>query len=511
MEFKLALRFLFYAIFACTYLLIYPVVGLPQNPLERSIHSTNSTVPDSNGLLDGDTWWGLWSNDHWECQPLYNEVLDDTSEFDKAGSSGASTIMALLPALMAFSPVVTANIGFLSHLSTSQGFIAAAFTFGLPVCQLDTWKPVTVKVKDLVKNLKSGHDNTVTVLKEMVDILAPIKDTVHHKRPLSRSVMLFRIWFSYLQGFFILSLITLVPKIDSFYLIWLCPDFGSVVFSIWLATTFALLGWLRVIIERDSFNGDEVIYISEASTRTGIQIFSDPHPMIVILCPSKDSQERKPRWTNSLALYGVGVFQLFWIGFLSFLFSSTIGGALFQTLCLVVAFMTIVSLSRGLSIIVCLLARKYLDLKVIEYDSLQEKRMIQRLLGGLTDVLLDIRCMNYKKDQWEETTNIYKWGHQLSRGNVVSDDPQQCTHTKPQLGYLLSGFYRACIMQFIAFSAIVAPNLGVLLEFDAKPSEEVQLAAGVIITLMSTAFCMHLGHTKRLLICNCCSTMNRGQ
>ncbi|KAF8466308.1 hypothetical protein BDZ91DRAFT_763133 [Kalaharituber pfeilii] len=44
--------------------------------------------------------------------------------------------MALIPALLAFGPLKTCNIGLLSALDGPLGFIAAGFTFGLPVNQL---------------------------------------------------------------------------------------------------------------------------------------------------------------------------------------------------------------------------------------------------------------------------------------------------------------------------------------------------------------------------------------
>ena len=66
----------------------------------------------------------------------------------------SSTIIALLPSMLAFAPIVTARIGLLSNLSHCHGVIAAGFTFGLPVEQLEviTARSVT-SVKHLLRNV----------------------------------------------------------------------------------------------------------------------------------------------------------------------------------------------------------------------------------------------------------------------------------------------------------------------------------------------------------------------
>ena len=220
--------------------------------------------------------------------------MEETSEFNKWASSGASTIMALLPSLMAFAPAVTANLGFLCTLSTTQGLIAASLTFGLPVNQLDTWNQVKIRVKDLLVNLESHHENVVNAprpFSEMADnLLAPIKHMALFplpRRPSSVIVIYIHLLFDYAQGVLIYSLLRFVPAIDTFYLIWLCPEWGGVVFSVWLGATFGFIGWVRLSFERDSFGADEVLYISK--TNTSLSVFptsQKPYPMIVILHPS---------------------------------------------------------------------------------------------------------------------------------------------------------------------------------------------------------------------------------
>ena len=471
--------------------MICPVVGAPHEI--RPMLTDNSTTSDSDNL-GYIPFWGLWGPETWQCEPLYNLILEITSEFNKGGSNSASTIMALLPSLMAFTPVVTANIGFLCHLSTTQGFIAAAFTFGLPVRQLNTWKQATTRAKNLLEDLQSCHGSVDTVLRpftEVVNILlAPIRDTaLLPSRPMYLRVLILHFVFGSAQGGLIWLLVTFVPFIDTFYLIWLCPNWGGLVFGMWLGISFILLGWVRARFERDAFEGDEVIYISKVSTTLNYwHRLRESHPMIVILRPSEDASEREPCWTNRLHIhYFIGVFQLFWICFLSFLFSSTIGGNLFRTLLMVVTFIGIVCISRGLSIVACWLAQTHLDLRVIEYDNLQEKGMMQRLLGGLTGVLVDIRWVRYRKDHWQESVKMYRWGHQLSRGNVVEmpDDTEQCTvHTQVQRRDIVVGLLGRLVG--VAFTTWAATTSRYLAGYHFGPEIDPRVLRGFRIIIFAS-------------------------
>ena len=410
---------------------------------------------------------------------------------------------------MAFAPIITANIGFLCHLSTTQGFIAAGFTFGLPVRQLDTWKRVSVKANNLIVNPQSCQENLRPFSEMAGTLLAPIKHTaLLSKRPRPIWVQIICFFLGGVQAMLIWCLLIVVPDIDSFYLIWLCPNWGYVVFSLWLGATFTVLGWLRARFERDSFEGDEVIYITVPNTGNYWRRLLDPHPMIIILRPSNDASEREPSWTNRLHThYWVGIFQLFWLCFLSFLFSSTIGGSLFWTLIMVVAFIAIVGMSRGLSILACWLAQKYLDVRVIEYENLQEKKMMQRLLGGLPGVLVDIRWVSYKKTQWQESIKMYQWGSQLSRGKYVmqvSDDGEQCTlHTETQgRDAFMDWLMRFVGVALTTWGALFSPNWSV--EYDMGPEINPTAVQGIRIMIFVTTFaCLYLGRTRRLLICNC--------
>ena len=475
------------------------VVGVPDYSPELSINSTNSTVPGSESYLpDRLDYMGLWGSSSWKCEAHYNKALDATSEFNKWGSSSASAIMALLPALIAITSAVTANIGFLCHLSPAQGLFAAALTFGFPVRQLNTWKSVTISVKDL---LKLPHDEDVIVLNGVEEKLIPIKKLALSPRRLRLIwVRLFRLLFGLGQGVLIWCLLVAVPKIDSFTLIWLCPVWGDKVFILWMGATFTVLGWLRARFERNAFGRDEVIYISKAQ-RTGNnwQRLLDPHPVIVILRPSNHGQAHTPHYID----YFIGLSQILWICLLSFLLSSTIGGSLFTTLIMVVTFITIVHVSRGLSILACVVAQKHLNLRVIEYDNLREKGMVQILLGGLTGVIMDIHWVNFKKSQWEESVKMYEWGYKFSRGIVMEG---QCKiHTKiQQTDNRTTFFLRNAALVLFYEAGLVLAYLLAMLSYPNPNESTLGTAIGSHLLLgVGIAACWNLGQAKKFLICDC--------
>ena len=508
MDSSFKLRFLLYAKFTCTYLMVCSVVGMPSDHSKLSNNSTNSTSLDNSTYLTN-----LRDPDDWRCEPYYSFIPESTPEYYIWGSSVASTIMALLPTLIAITSAVTANIGFLCHLSPTQGYIAAAFTFGLPVRQLDTWKSVTISVKDL---LKLPHDEDVTVLNGVEEKLRPIKKMAVSPRRLRLIwVQLLRYLFSSGQGVLIWSLLVAVPSIDSFQIIYLCPEVGALVFSLWLGVTFTCLGWLRAIFERNAFGRNEVIYMGKAQKIGNYwQRLLEPHPMILILRPSNHGQANH---LHTPMDYFIGMSQFFWICLLSLFFSSTVGGNLLQTLIMVAMFITIIHVSRGLSILACIVAQKHLNLRVIEYDNLRERRMVQILLGELTGVKMDIRWANCKKGQREESIKMYQWGYQLSHGNLMED---QCTlHTTVQHNDAFIGNCIRIAAFILFFTAGFNPSViswmnpaSIYWMIDqinfprlpaAEPPNPIKSLFIFSVLLPGVLACWNLGQTKKFLICDC--------
>ena len=367
---------------------------------------------------------------------------------------------------------------------------------------------MTISVKDL---LKLPHDEGVIVLNGAVEeILAPIKKMALSPRRLR--LIWVRLWhflFGVVQGVLIWCLLVAVPMIDTFNLMWLCPGLGSVVFSLWLGLTFTILGWLRARFERDVFGEDEVIYMRMAQENgNNWQRLLEPHPMILILRPSNYGQANRLNTPHYID-YLIGMSQLLWICVLSFLFSSTIGGTLFWTLIMIVTFITIVHVSRGLSILACIVAQKHLNLRVIEYDNLREKRMMQILLVGLTGLIMDIRWVNWKKTQHEESIKMYQWGYQLSHGDLMEN---QCTlHAKVQRQDVKMGHYVRSAAVGLFF--IAGFNLSVIdwMYYMADPNGYLHSGlnrSGQSLGIISLLFpgvlaCWNLGQTKKFLICDC--------
>ena len=490
--------------------MVCSVVGMSNFPPELSINptnstnSTNSTVPDS---YDPFHYFGVWGSRSWQCESFYNKALEATSEFDKWGSSSASAIMALLPTLIAITSAVTANIGFICHLSPTQGLIAAALTFGFPVRQINTWKSVTISVRDPLEL----HHEDATTLDRVEKILTQIKKLAlnpHGQRLIW--VLLFRFLFSSAQGILIWCLLIAVPKIDSFNLMWLCPAWGDTVFILWMGATFTVLGWVRAKFESDSFGRDEVIYMSNAVTArtTGrpYRRLLDPYPVIVILRLSSNGQANRQHIPHFID-YLIGMSQILWICLLSFLFSSTIGGTLFRTLLMVVTFITLVFVSRGLSILACVVAQKHLNIRVIEYDNLREKKMLQILLGGLTGVTMDIRWVNYKKSQWKESVKMYQWGYKLSHGNVMEG---RCKiHTPMQtFGDLMTLLGRLAGIGLFYELGFILGSIWIM-GYYSNTSESIPVGpstagfGSTILVVAGMAASVDLWRTKKFLICDC--------
>ncbi|KAF8243570.1 hypothetical protein K440DRAFT_54711 [Wilcoxina mikolae CBS 423.85] len=82
------------------------------------------------------------------CKSLVNERLEKTSDYDKWGSSIATTILNLLPTLLTFGPVPTAKLSNLMALSPMVALVTAGMTLGLPVRSIEPFHRV-ITVRDL--------------------------------------------------------------------------------------------------------------------------------------------------------------------------------------------------------------------------------------------------------------------------------------------------------------------------------------------------------------------------
>src|SRR5947207_2238087 len=70
------------------------------------------------------------------CQQEIDQILKETSEFDKLASAAAATIVALIPLVLSISGPPTANVAELYLMDERfVSFLTAGLTFGMPAAQ----------------------------------------------------------------------------------------------------------------------------------------------------------------------------------------------------------------------------------------------------------------------------------------------------------------------------------------------------------------------------------------
>ena len=439
--------------------------------------STNRTDPGEDEQI-----WGFWQHQQGPCADYYNDLLGNFTEYNKAGSSTASTIMALLPALLAFSPLTTARIGLLSAVSNPHGYFAAVFTFGLPVDQLDTvhivksikkhpgniedapptpppptnppmlqpvnnstptnHPPATVNLNtqgaiELVPLVGSSSpssnpgDGTPTQecvnpsasMETVENALALIKHLAFSNQH-STSILpewVLQLGLFSMQLLIVRLLIMTISDFDPSTMIWACPGPGPHTIA-WLVGVICIVGPIRVGYESLAFAATEAIHISKAS-RTGTtgdsSTMLDPQPMIVILRPSpRDISGLDMQ--STIALISRRSFQLLWLLLLSFFFSGTVGGSIFSSLYTVCSIVCIVTASRVMSIFT---VKGYKNLHVIEYDNPEELGEMRRRIGALPQAWVEVRetCASLKFSgiKWRECIESYQEGQQEGHRNAA--------------------------------------------------------------------------------------------
>ena len=282
-------------------------LGNTDNSTWNSTAATGDAYPtDYAGI------WGLWDATTYPCRNLYNSYFEDSSEFDKAGSAAASTILALLPALLAFGPLKTANIGLLIQLtgSSSVGLMAAASAFGLQVEQLSTLpQKALVTVKDFFKHglwaievygscgnsattearpRAQGSDNINAVgvvdeatgggtrpdhnviSRELTQRLLALQTKARNPkrlRPKRWLINCIDVTALVVQASLvtIMSVVT-VFVIDDINFIWLCPGGGILVFASWLVVSLLIVGFIRGRYESSSFKATSIFHLSHIPT-----------------------------------------------------------------------------------------------------------------------------------------------------------------------------------------------------------------------------------------------------
>ncbi|KAG0634968.1 hypothetical protein HOY80DRAFT_1095739 [Tuber brumale] len=107
------------------------------------IPNLNATTTEPALLMKG---WGFTGSGFgWgACLSEYNDFLDGSTEIDKWASGVATTLMTMLPSMIAFSPLKTADTQTLYYLDALVALITCGFTL---LFRVDTW---TTLAKDKI-------------------------------------------------------------------------------------------------------------------------------------------------------------------------------------------------------------------------------------------------------------------------------------------------------------------------------------------------------------------------
>ena len=544
-------RLFLYVICGCAYLMVHPVVAA--NVTEAGGNSTKASTNGTDLGEDVEQIWGWRENRLGPCADYYDHLLEHSTEYNKAASRAASIIMALFPALLAFAPLPTARIGLLSALSNSHGFFAAVFTFGLPVEQLDAIYSVT-NVKKLLGNtpptappatnppvLQPVNDSNPTIdppattnLNTQGAIeLVPLggsptpssnpcegiptqqcvnpsasNDTVENAPALIRqevlnfqhskriSVQLILAIYSCLHLFGVQSIIGILTDPEFGNVIWFCPGPGPHTI-VWLVGVICIVGSLRQRYESRAFAATEAIHISKASRmETGITEYWntlwDPHPIVLILRPSPSATSDLDL-DNTKKLFIRRFYQLCWLFLLSFFFSGTVGRSLFSTLSTVWLLVFFVAGSRLIS---TLTLTRYTRLHVIEYDNLEELRMLRRCIGAFTNARVEVReafisWFDFSGIKWRECIESYHQGQHVVHGATHT----VCAIHAHKLGrhwLVKEAIPMVCALLVVFLVSIVPRMVG-------KPSVFWSLAPPVFVTGIVSI----MKRERWIVLCNC--------
>ncbi|KAI5808335.1 hypothetical protein BZA77DRAFT_25423 [Pyronema omphalodes] len=214
------------------------------------------------------------------CWSEMNDILSNTSEYDKVGSSASISLLALLPAVLVLGPVPTAELSNLFIFSPMMGIVTAGMTLGLPVKSVSPTASV-IKVKDLF--LPDGSRNNDNLIATYGLVSSSVTAGLRHHSPVTRLDQFHR-WYSLPTPFaklrqqvftlqsssmnrlggmmFITSIgmyLTLMQYLILFFLswtmrsnrgqfLWTCPEFGAIIQSSALGTGFIIGAFIYSII-----------------------------------------------------------------------------------------------------------------------------------------------------------------------------------------------------------------------------------------------------------------------
>lgn len=237
---------------------------------------------DSGGLRPNITGTGI----HNACEAKINKVLQDTSEYNKWGSTVATTIISLLPALLSFAPLPTANIRDLLYLSPTAACFTAATTLGLPV---RTFSPLSksriTRAKDLRSDglIAAAYGTQALSRRVMHQQPTGMESFYRWYRPdatnntffqfqrkgllLSRNAPIIKVvgcifMFGCLQSLICLTLFTYLRSIDSIYLIWMCEQASGWMYFGGVLAMLLVSGVVLTLAESTFANPQEVFHLT---------------------------------------------------------------------------------------------------------------------------------------------------------------------------------------------------------------------------------------------------------
>jgi len=261
------------------------------------------------------------------CAGDITSQLNDTSEINKAGSAAAATLLTLLPALLTFAPLPTANIRELVFVSPWLAFITAGVMLGLPVKQSSVLalerilsarrcpcgenlinnvppqhslrhelpavnapqQPSTVQMPDLdalperlsreetpafdesSEGIAADGAPKIQLCRVVDDTFAayschlqclrrkifPNQGAVHETKIFILLTTSMAVGFC--QFILLVIVVSVLPTLDTFTIIWVCNDWSYTVYYVWLVYTFLVCG-IIVMFTNTAYSNPQLIF-----------------------------------------------------------------------------------------------------------------------------------------------------------------------------------------------------------------------------------------------------------
>ncbi|KAG0129043.1 hypothetical protein HOY82DRAFT_611236 [Tuber indicum] len=351
--------------------------------------------------------WGFGGPDfHWTpCISGHNNYLDSSTEMDKWASGVATTLMTVLPSMIAFSPLKTADIQTLYYLDVLATLITCGFTLFFRV---DSWT-----------TLRKGKIWNVTDILCKIDIDAiyyhtrsrrqdsSIPDRITSAQSSSSNVISENTGVALESGNpSPLPAVDIdIPRLKRLYERGKLEKLQQVAFCTSALPEGIEFGSMSTAgiqnqpgqnealkqQQRPSWRLPHLFQITFKILSIEWERLNKPHPMVLVIRPSRDPSQQKVNmhWLS-------GYLQVLHLGGVSFLFGSIALSSLFLTLGFVATFVSAVAFSRLASINLCAWLEKRLGLTIIEYRTEREWVAIWFVLNSMPGCLVESKNSSYR-------------------------------------------------------------------------------------------------------------------